>query len=284
MRRQCDDIKRLNYYRPGLCPQVINEYFSQTEYYYDMEYLEGYNTLSSYETKTVYRVVKRLLGDLYDDVYCYYKPLISTDEKIAWIKTFLREKIMPKFEIIESLHPTLRDILNSESVYINGHQYDPVNKLCQYMITISPLTNTLLINAAPEFICPIHGDLTLENIMYNPITDDYKLIDPAGSRYVDAVEMDTAKLLQSLVCEYHTWDDMQNLVSVCPDTGEFTIAPQFLDDKMESLSALLGQVNYEKGLFFMSMYFIRMMPFMYKKSLQHAILALLLATHYLSRT
>ena len=96
---------------------------------------------------------------------------------------------------------------------------------------------------------------------------------------MDAVEMDIAKLFQSLICNYSSWSECMELVSYHND--KYTISSDYLKDSYERIQHLFTKEKYKKGLFYMSTYFIRMVPFMLHKSLQHAIFILLLSIHYL---
>ena len=270
LKRQCEDLKRLYFYKKDLCPKILNEYDSVNEYYYDMEYLEGYQTLSSFDYSTIYAILPNILTDLNQYVYSY-KKVIPKDEKIKWLQEYLEEKVYPKFKMIEDLHPELCQLIHLESVQINGRLYRSIQDYLQYIN---------LEKYAPDFICPIHGDLTLENILYHPETNDYKLIDPSGARYMDAIEMDMAKLFQSLVCNYASWSEYTELVKYTTEDG-YIIHESFLKNSYDKIQSFYDYETYQKGLFYMSTYFIRMVPFMLHKSSQHAIFILLLAIHYL---
>jgi hydroxymethylpyrimidine pyrophosphatase-like HAD family hydrolase len=270
LKRQCDDLKRLHYYKPSMFPKILNEYCSTSEYYYDMEYFEEYEPLSKFTDKIIYESVSRILNDLITNVYCY-KKYITINQQNKWIKEFLDEKIHPKFKIIGELHPGLHSLINKEYITINNKKYKSIQ---EYLEVLS------LDKFTPEFLCPIHGDLTLENILYNKETNDYKLIDPAGSRYMDAVEMDIGKLFQSLVTNYVSWKDCYDLVEIVND-DVFKINSMYVQNKYENLKNLFDKREYDKGIFYMCTYFIRMIPFMFNKSYQHAVFTILLCIHYL---
>ena len=269
LKRQCEDLRRLYFYKKGICPKILNEYDSPSEYYYDMEYLEDFDTLSKYDNNTIDAILPTILQDLNEYVYSYKKE-IAKKEQLSWLHNYLEEKVYPKFKIIEDLHPELQKLINLETITINDKEYSSIQDYLQ-RIQLELYT--------PECICPIHGDLTLENILYNPSTKEYKLIDPSGARYMDAVEMDIAKLFQSLICNYSSWSECMELVSYHND--KYTISSDYLKDSYERIQHLFTKEKYKKGLFYMSTYFIRMVPFMLHKSLQHAIFILLLSIHYL---
>lgn len=268
LKRQCEDLKRLFFYKKNICPKILNEYDSPSEYYYDMEYLEGYQTLSSFNDETIYSVLPKVLEDMNHSIYSYKKQ-IPKEEQIKWLQNYLHEKVYPKFKIIEDLHPELHKLIHLETIIINNKKYQSIQHYLEHI---------QLSNYTPEVICPIHGDLTLENILYHPETHDYKLIDPSGARYMDAIEMDIAKLFQSIVCNYASWNDCTDLVKYTQD-GYF-INKCYMNDSSK-INGLYDDKIYKKGIFYMSTYFVRMVPFMLHKSLEHALHILLLAIYYL---
>lgn len=261
LKRQCEDMKRFYFYNPTLCPMVLHEHSTPYQYYYDMEYLEDYKPLSHFNNTIIHTTLSTVLKDLHKYIYCFKKEL-EPIEKIAWMKQFYKEKLIPKYNLL----------LSYDEIYINHKPYKCVKYYLE-KLDIEKFT--------PDYICPIHGDLTLENIMYHKNENSYKLIDPAGSRYMDAIEMDIGKLLQSLLCNYHDWKNEQNLVTQL-DGNSFIIPDIYLQDKYDQLSTLFDYPLYKKGIFYMATYFIRMIPFMENQSKDMALFIQLLAIHWLS--
>ena len=80
-------------------------------------------------------------------------------------------------------------LINSNQVIINNKKYNGLRHTFD-KININ--------NYCSKYIHPIHGDLTLENILYNQSENDVKLIDMEGSRYVDSCLFDLGKIFQSI--------------------------------------------------------------------------------------
>ena len=273
LKRQVDDLKRFQYYSPGLVPNILEVYESPDEYYFDMEYLEHFDELVMFPYETVEQKLPKIIERLKTDIYCYRKQI---DGK-KWLNDFLQEKIFAKYEMIEAIDTTFYKLVNNDYVLINGKK---VKGLRYYFKTHKT-------SMYPSYVSPIHGDLTLENILYNPMTDEFKLIDQSGSRYVDPYEFDVAKLLQSLLAKYSEWDTLDSLCN-CTETNEFAINEHLLDFQKEKYMFFLKEFDtdtdtlFQKGVFFLSMYLIRMIPFLLKKSKQHAYTGLLLSLYYLN--
>lgn len=171
LRRQYEDMQRLSYLVPDLFPKVLGSRETTTDYYYDMEYLEGFRPLWTFSDAIRKHVSGRVIQRLTDDLYCFRRPIKNP---IGWLETYLETKVYPRID-----------------------PGDPLMKM------FSEIEIDIF---APKYESPIHGDLTHENILYNPDNGLYKLIDPAGSNYVDPPELDRGKLLQSSLCLYELWE------------------------------------------------------------------------------
>jgi len=267
LKRQYDDIKRFSYYSPNLVPKIYNSEENESEFYYDMEYLDGYSELSHFSSDIIKNVITRVLDVLYSDIYSYSK---NIDGKV-WLLEFINEKIIPKYKYLESINSSFYIILNSDSIMINGKVLPGLKKL------FSTLDN---IDLYPDSVSPIHGDLTLGNILYNNVLNEFKLIDMSGSRYVDIKEMDYAKLLQSLMAKYESWINMTH-IKIEQNNNSFIIDPLYLDINKDSFAFLFkSEKVFKRSVFMLGNYFIRMIPFLHKVSIDHALFGLLLGTYY----
>ena len=273
--RQVDDLKRFEYYSPGSVPKILEIYDGADEYYYDMEFLEGYEELASLSIDKIRYILPSVIQKLKTDIYCYKKEIDGT----KWLHDFLRDKIYAKFSMLENIDSTTFLLVNNDWVIINGNKY----KGLKYFFKTSDLSSY-----TPSTVSPIHGDLTLENILYNEKTEEFRYIDQSGSRYVDPYEMDVGKILQSLLACYSTWDSRKTLYEELPEFS-FEIQNDLLDLNIEKYTFFLTEFNkdinsvFKKGVFFLSMYLIRMIPFLLKKSNKHAHLGLLLSLYYLQK-
>jgi len=275
LKRQYDDLKRFEYYSPNITPKMLGSYENENDFYYDMEYLKDYNELNHYSSDTIKTVVRDVMDKMTKDIYCYSKKINGAE----WLQAFLKEKIYSKYKYLDSLDEHIYSVMNSETITINEKNVSGIKSFFN-----SSIPSDLI----PDEVSPIHGDLTLENILYNETNKDFRLIDTSGSRYVDVKEMDLAKLLQSLLSKYETWDSRETLVTVI-NSKEFTISSDFLKTEKENYDFIFsmygsGDVMFKRAKFFLAAYFIRMIPFLEKRSSQHSLLGLLLASYYFSTT
>ena len=275
LKRQLEDLKRFDFMKQGIVPKILGSYESPNEFYYDIEYLQDFQTLSTFDKLTINQVVFSIFATLHVYVYCYQRK-ISINKREDWLKTFLSTKVYPKFQCV----PEKYNHFIFGNVIINNVGYPSID---EYLTKIEHH----LFKLAPEVECPIHGDFTLENIMYNPMYNEFKLIDNEGSRYYDAIEMDLGKLFQSMVCEYSIWKDSCEDVLTIVDDSSFVIHERFLDIASKKPTTILRMFGEDtdawflKGIFYMTTYFIRMIPFMLNKSPKHFMFTLLMCRVYL---
>lgn len=272
LRRQYDDLCRFSYYSPGITPKLLGCYESENDFFYDMEYLENYKELSHYPRRIQEQVVKEVFQRLSTDIYCFQKKV----DGHSWYKEYRAEKILPKYSFIESLGVLHATILNAASLQINGEIIPGLRAAFDTDIAAELL---------PEYVSPIHGDLTLENILFNEELHDFKLIDTSGARYVDVKEMDFAKCLQSLVAKYENWDTYVKTMKIV-GTTQFEVDTEVLNTSYEAVKCIFQDyphpsVLYKRALFFLGTYLLRMTPFLEKKSNQHSLFGLLLAAYYI---
>jgi GTP:adenosylcobinamide-phosphate guanylyltransferase/thiamine kinase-like enzyme len=279
LKRQMDDLERFRYYDKSLVPKILNFHDNDHYFYFDMEYLENYSQLDQYTEIVKFDVLQKIIHKLEKNVYCYRKKNNSN----SFIDNFFDSKITPKLNLFEKECPVMDYLINEEHVFINNKKYFGLRK-CLDMLNIYDF-NT-------EYLNPIHGDLTLENILYNENFEDFKLIDLDGSRYVDSCYFDLGKIFQSIVSNYKEWnkisdvlldDDIQNLNCI---VGYFNCEQEKYEHICKQYANIMGvsdwKETYRKGIFYMSMYFIRFIPFRRQINHGHGIFAMIMAVNWLN--
>lgn len=258
LKRQYYDLQRMNSYSIGICPKVFNEMNLDYIYSFDLEYLVDYQKISSNE-------VPQLLDLLNKDIYCSKKN--NGDEK--WVFDYFQKKIT--IELYKSINPLLQELLNAEEITINDKVYYGIPKLFKEGSGI----NISVYN--PKYLSVIHGDLTFENIMYHRDTNDIKLIDLDGSDFIDAIELDMGKLLQSYLTNYECWSDPfvseKLIINIDMDkliinTNDYTntVDPQFY--KIWGVILNESDINFvrKKGIFYMCTHLLRMIPYLFNSN------------------
>ena len=274
LRRQAEDLGRLDCYSPGITPKVYNIHENEYELYYDMEYLDGYTLLDELGSKDIDVVLEQMQQDIYS--------ITKQVEGVDWLKTFIKNKLYAKFDKYRE-DQTLAWLIDSDEVTINGTKYTGLKKT---------LENLDLRLVKPSFLTPVHGDFTLENIFLKD--KDVKLIDMDGGDYLDAPELDLGKMCQSVMSNYKEWRDRFDVISDVNDDKKtitciedyFSYCESDVDETLSKWRDILKD-NKEgvalKGIFYMATYFIRFVPFRMNVSRYHGIFALVMAIVWISK-
>jgi len=286
LKRQKQDLERFNFMWKDSTPEVLKEMDSDSEYFYDMEYLKDYDNLSDFnEGDTMSLVLEPLLEKLNENVYCYKKEI----DGVSWLTNHLNSKILSKLNVYEAQDKTLDWLINSKELTINGKVYRGL----RYLLC-SVDTNLI----KPRYVRPVHGDLTLENILYDKNTGKTKLIDMDGSDFMDVVELDLGKISQSLLSNYSCWKNLKNAIFEIDDEGHsisceseyfyedssvLNIFPSCIFEKWKSILLEDDITVASKSIFYMCLYFIRFIPFRMQVSRDHGIFAMIMAIVWLSK-
>lgn len=279
LRRQLDDLQRFYYYNESLTPKILNFEDNDHAFYFDIEYLENYSQLDHFEPATALKILERVIEKLNDNVYCFKKQ----NSGPQFIDNFFDTKIYPKLELFEQECDTMHYLINQKEVTINNKKYLGLRNV---------LDKLNIYNFNTEYLSPIHGDLTLENILYNDNFKDFKLIDLDGSRYVDTFYFDLGKIFQSIVSNYKDWNSIENVVFNSDPKNLECIGDYFScnDKYYKNICTQYAKISgvddwrrvFRKGIFYMSMYFIRFIPFRRQINLGHGIFAMIMAVVWLN--
>ena len=273
LRRQAEDLGRLDCYSPGITPKVYNIHENEYELYYDMECLDDYTLLDELGPEHIDVV----LDKMHKDIYSISKQV----EGVEWLKRFIKNKLYAKFDMYRE-DKTLAWLIDSDEVTINGKKYTGLKKT---------LENMDLRLVKPSFLSPVHGDFTLENIFIKGT--DVKLIDMDGGDYLDAPELDLGKMCQSVMSNYRDWRKRFDVISDVNDdektitcVSDYFSYPDSVDSTLDKWRDILKD-NKEgvalKGMFYMATYFIRFVPFRMNVSRYHGIFALVMAIVWMNK-
>jgi len=296
LRRQYSDLQRFMRLDPSLVPKVYGECENSFEYYFDMEFLSDYERLSNYPPSDKLRVVKNiLLPKMYTKIYSNKVDMPESGN--AWLSNHFSNKIYPKITK-EQLPQKLFQLVDSGKVIIDGKDYLGLSSLLEKAMS-KPYINVL----KPSYLCPVHGDLTFENIMYaesvyNPINkcyeQDIKILDMDGAEFIDAPELDLGKMFQSIISQYESWSVMNLRLVEINDKNELSLnfkedeeLLKDLDGYISAWSSIIegdNQIIKIKAYFYMALHLIRMIPFRLKVSEDQAMYALATAIKYMSKS
>ena len=276
LKRQVDDLKRFNFLWCGSAPLVLSTKDTRYDFSFDMQHLEGYVNISDLDVCEQKTALSFTLKGMKENVYSLKKEI----DGIEWVKNHLENKIFNKLETY-SEDSCFDKIINSKKVLINGKEYKGLKQ------SILDVDKHLI---KPKFIRPIHGDFTLENMMWNG--ENVKLIDMDSSEIFDAAELDLGKMSQSVISKFKDWKNLDIKINIENNSFDcindyFSFSPEedLIKMVLSNWQKILNDDNQTvicKAVFYMSMYFIRFVPFRLKISKEHGIFALLMATVWLN--
>tara|TARA_Y100000031_G_scaffold124089_1_gene139686 strand:+ start:3686 stop:5758 length:2073 start_codon:yes stop_codon:yes gene_type:complete len=285
LKNQYKTIERFHKLSPSIVPTLYGEHEDSMEYYYDMEYLSQHKLLWECSTKEKTQALNCLLETMSNDIYSFKSDIAFSGND--WLTNHLSNKIYRKFDMLEE-YPELLKFVNNETLIIDGEHYEGFN------ILLERVTNTNLMDLlAPKKFSAIHGDLTLENILYLP-PNDVKIFDMDGGEFIDAPELDMGKMLQSIVACYEDWAHSNPILFKSEGNDEIITEykirkpnNKLLELCMEKWGEILvntREETYRKGLFYMSLHLIRMVPFRLKISKDQAMFALVNAIKWMNKS
>ena len=279
LKLQLYNLNRFKCYYPLITPEILHEEDNDFYYYFDMEYLQNYKMLSEITDNS--NVLEKLFDILKHEVYSMKKP----NKNKNWVDSFIRTRI--DINEYEKLSENIKKILNMDTLLINGI------KCCGIKLLLQQSYNFF----SPQFLSPIHGDLTFENILYRLDLNDIKLIDMDGGDYIDAPELDFGKLLQSDLSKYELWSCDDNVIKNIDyenkiiDTVEY-VNTEEIDKiilKYYKWKDIINpdsffQTNQLKktGIFYLVLHLLRMIPYRFKHSENQAIYAIKESIYWLN--
>jgi len=285
LRSQYHSMERFSRFASDLVPALYGETDNSFEYYYDMEYLPHHKPLSQCTDDEKARALTSLMALLESAVYSKISNLDGPGSSEDWLLGHVSKKIYPKLDALQS-HPKLAKLV-SGGVVIEGSSFPCLRELMSR--ALEPRWMSWL---APQKLCAVHGDLTFENVLVSQ--NDVRVIDMDGSDYYDAPELDMGKLFQSLIGRYEEWAHTDvSLLAVSEEDHLHFRAPirvpgsDILKLCLDYWTRILGcseEQAYSKGLFYMGLHFIRMVPFRQRVSEEQALYAMANAVLWISRS
>ena len=281
LKNQYRTLERFSHFS-DIVPALYGDHDNSLEYYFDIEYLARHQTLTRLSTAELQDALGRLLGVFEERVYGVKT---STNSSGAdWLSGHCARKIFPKLEAVQS-HPVLGRLVNGGELCIDGRTYPCLNDLLSAVLE-RHATKAL----APKWLSAVHGDLTFENVLYR--SGDVRVIDMDGGDFLDAPELDMGKLFQSLVGRYEEWAHADAKLCEQLEDGQLVLKPilQRPDETVQRLclahwSRILGCADdqaFHKGLFYMGLHLIRMIPFRLRVSEEQAFFTMALAIKWIA--
>lgn len=191
-----EQVKWIEFYKDILpLPDILKSESNDFYCYYDMPYDSAavgmFEYAHSMPVEKSMAILKHVFDKLEDSLYKASVCEASTED----IDSYISEKVVKNIEKIASAR-RLKSLCEYDTAVINGKEYRNL-KFYEKMLSRDNLRKIF----KDDVISPIHGDLTIENIVCvrkNDGEDDFYLIDPNTGNILDSPNLDYGKMLQSL--------------------------------------------------------------------------------------
>ncbi|MDD3370316.1 MAG: lysylphosphatidylglycerol synthase transmembrane domain-containing protein [Alphaproteobacteria bacterium] len=161
---------------------------------YDMPYSMSSRDFYDYIHMSDIEDSWKTLSDILSHIHAFHTAHEGKDADDALVRKYVQEKAVKNFHTIETTFP---DICGAKEIVVNGKAIstEKIKKLVceEYLLPRLSKRKTAI----------IHGDLTIENIIFDPKTPKgWYLIDPNVGNVFETPLQDYAKLFQSLHLGY----------------------------------------------------------------------------------
>lgn len=248
-------------------PEIALEKRSAQAYCYDMRYrregVELFQYTCAHPARESWAILEAVLTDLQTGLYGRPDRKVGGEE----IAAYWRGKVRDNLALLNQAKP-LRDLVATDWLTINGIRYRNLPLLAD-MLSQRRLQEVF----AQDPIAPVHGDLTLQNIICYVGQEGerpYYLIDPnTGSPY-ETPYLDYAKLLQSLHGKYEFLDQGRpaktgkgRLDFLLPDTSQHRDLYRRMD---QWLTQTLSPAGVRSVYYHEMVHWLRLMPYRLRRS------------------
>ncbi len=253
--RWLSQLKKIQYYNSrvnNIFPNIIDAGATNQKAYFDIKYFKNYQNCFEYLNKEKKINVRKLLSQILLKSKKLYRIKIPTitnnvqlyfEEEINQRVKILKKKINKNFFINSHIY------YNNEKVLHLDHQ---VKFLKRIFLNHSNLINETF----------VHGNLTLENILYNQ--KDIIFIDPYEENYIDTVFNDYSQLLQSCNSNYELLNNSKFTVKKDRIIVNYKISRNMILFNQLFKKYLVKKYNFYEIILiraFEVSQFIRMIPF-----------------------
>jgi hypothetical protein len=200
---QLKKLQRYNALYPSLCPKVLSSNVVMHSAYFDLEYLDGYkdiktilseNSISDYQIEIIAKSLKNAFNVLHES-------------KMRSIPK------LPYLYFVEEVEQKLKDAISaSKDDFFIFDEFIYNGKIIRKLDLLEKLREFFL-NLSLPYECNIHGNPTLENILYSVEKNDIKFIDLYEESIIDSPLLDYSQVLQCSSSLYGFINDREVKVS-----------------------------------------------------------------------
>lgn len=250
---QLKKLQRFNALIPGSVPKVLDVSINDHGAYFDIEYIDAKdiktlfkeNGLTRYQTEQMHSALWFAFDKLH---FNSYRPNASS------LKLYFQEEVLQKLNDARQF-PEFEQFYQIDSYQHQGETFKGIkSKLEEF---------SKLFDKPIDRESYVHGNPTLENILYNPETDKIVFIDLYEEGIVDSQFMDYSQVLQCSSSHYGLLND--SILRVNGNVTEYDITvPEnltYFDQLFKYELKYRHPQNYNLVKLFEATQFFRMLPF-----------------------
>lgn len=193
---QLKRIQRYSFLFPGIFPELLTYGIDKEDgiAYFDLEYINDSVTAQEFLINTTNKVeIEKLFTELVKVMGRMHETEIESTQNP--IELYIYEEIEQKIKACYK-NEAFVDFINNKYIYFNGNK---VPSLINELDTFREMALRAYTNTTETFT---HGNLTLENILYQPYTNRIIFIDPYEENIIDSVFAEYSQIYQSSNSKY----------------------------------------------------------------------------------
>jgi len=179
-------------------PKTVGEVHGSDAYSFDLEFREQYVPFFDYLHSESLERSRRVLDGVLDFMYGHIYELGERTHSPGELDSYLRGKVLDKVRDAAALSPILASLMEAPQLTINGRRYEGLHA----SVARLKANPRALQELATVYRTPIHGDLTVDNIIVSRVDGDFLVLDPNNENAISDPVVDFGKLYQSLHSGY----------------------------------------------------------------------------------
>jgi hypothetical protein len=201
---QLKRLQRYNFYFPGVFPELITYGKKGDLAYFDIEFFEDSVTVHEFLTTTSDKV----------NIDALFKELVVVMNKMhgkeipstaSPFELYIYEEIEQKINACRN-NKRFMEFIKLYEIYFNGEKVPALNWVID---DFKKLSKKVYTSTTETFT---HGNLTLENILYQPKTGKVIFIDPYEENIIDSALCDYSQILQSCNSKYEIYNSIKPII------------------------------------------------------------------------
>jgi len=177
---------------------IISSNMTDTYYSIDIEYypefIPFFDFIHANPIQPSVKIITEIFEYMFKHIYKPAKESLHSDHAKEYIKNRLVNKVLQASKI----NPDIQQILDLETLNINGVEYmnilNIIEKISHHPVAMKDISTYRE--------SPIHGDLTVDNILTSTKNHSFKIIDPTDENEISSPVVDFGRQLQSLEFGY----------------------------------------------------------------------------------